>query len=184
MSNALFDICPSENLFSEKRTEKSVATDARRHRAGFRAGSQRGVDSGLEVTSSLRKLSYGQLKLFNVIRQIKSVCLTDRQVRDSFEQPNSACRKNARTAAVDLFEAFDLLPSRIAASVEGGILLAYKRGGDLRMEIEIDNDGDITGAISTSKEVLQTEMIDLPAKLSKLVRDFRLSQVPAVSKSA
>lgn len=81
---------------------------------------------------------------------------------------------------IDLYESFDLVPDRVAGSVEGGILFVYKRGDGLRLQIEVDNDGNIVGVISTSEKVVRSELVDLPAKLSQLVRDFKLSRITSV----
>ncbi len=173
MSNTLFDIEKRANPSGGGLAKKAV-TEARRHRAGVRSSFDISDDSGLEISQIRTNVLIGR-HLIEILRDVATVSLPSHLAVGGVDQPNQFCRKHARILATDLYEAFGLFPSRIAASVEGGILLAYRRGADLRLEIEIDNDGDITGAISTSKRVVRTETIDLPAKLSKLVRDFRLS---------
>ena len=164
---------------------KSMVTAARRGREGARSVSEFSNntdldDAALEKTSRIRRFSIEDRLLVEIIQQVKKAVPTTQQLGKGFVPANQLCIEDAQTVAIDLYEGFDLEPVRVAASVEGGILLAYKKESDLRLEIEIDNEGDIVGAISTSKKLIRTEIIDLPAKLSKLVRDFKLSRSPAL----
>lgn len=176
MNNDLF----GKSLISKSQLAKSSVAEARRGRDGTRYSIGRSDDAALELTSKFLLFSCDDQRLVQIIRRVRNLRLTAREISDGFESPNLICRSNAETLVIDLFEAFDLEPKRVATSVEGGIMLAYHKDNGLRLEIEVDNDGDIVGGISTSTQVIRTEIIDLPAKLSQLVRDFKLSRIPSV----
>lgn len=180
MQSSLFEINSIAEDFRRSGYAKRMASRARRPRAGARADSEAMDDAALEKTGKLLRFSTEEQQLVRIIRTVRQAAPTTRQLREGVAGPSSLSRKNSEILAIDLYESFDLVPERIAASVEGGILFAYKRGDGLRLEIEVDNDGDIVGVISTSNQVIRSEIIDLPAKLSQLVRDFKLSRNASV----
>jgi hypothetical protein len=62
-------------------------------------------------------------------------------------------------------------------------MLTYRDRSNLEMEIEIDNEGDVTGVVSTDQEVLMSSSITLPAELSRLVTYFRLSAASGLQRA-
>lgn len=180
MQSSLFEIESIADEFRRSGYAKRMASLARRPRAGSRSDTDAMEDAAMEKTGKLLRFSSEEQQLVGIIRDVRRIALTARQTEQGVEPPTSLSRRNSETLAIDLYESFDLVPERVAASVEGGILFAYKRSDGLRLEIEVDNDGDIVGVISTSKQVIRSEIIDLPAKLSQLVRDFKLSRIAPV----
>lgn len=180
MKTSLFDLDTNSQNYRRSDYAKLMASKARKSRAGARSDSSPMDDAALEATGRVLRYSTDERHLVSLIRIVKQVIPTERQLDGGVEMPTAYCRKHAETLVIDLFESFDLVPDRVAGSVEGGILFVYKRGDGLRLQIEVDNDGDIVGVISTSEKVVRSEIIDLPAKLSQLVRDFKLSRLSSV----
>lgn len=180
MQTRLFDLDRDSQNYRRSNYAKLMASQARKPRAGVRSDSSPMDDAALEVTERVLSYSTDERHLVSLIRSVQQVIPTERQLADGVEMPTALCRKYAETLVIDLYESFDLVPDRVAGSVEGGILFVYKRGDGVRLQIEVDNEGDIVGVISTPDCVVRSEIIDLPAKLSQLVRDFKLSRLSSV----
>jgi hypothetical protein len=113
-------------------------------------------------------------QLVRILKEIASCKLDPSLMHNSAGNPNLDARLLASSVAQDLYMAHRMRPVRVLASVEGGIMLTYRDHTNLEMEIEVDNDGDVTGVVSTDQEVLMSSEITLPAEFSRLVTFFRL----------
>ena len=146
---------------------KSLVSHTRRNREGMRAFSTN-VPAPQQAASRLDE------RLVRLLKDISS-CLVDAAFMDTSNcEPSHVCRAVASKVAQDLYLAHHMRPVRVAASVEGGIMLVYRDHPNLEMEIEIDNDGDVTGVISTDDTVLMSAMVTLPAEFSRLVTAYRI----------
>jgi hypothetical protein len=147
---------------------KAIASSARKIRSGLRALASRSMpaaDAAARIDDHL-------------VRLLKSIALCEVHaslVDASTGNPNDESRYLASKVAQDLYMAYRMVPLRVTASVEGGIMLTYRDHASLEMEIEVDNDGDVTGVVSTDHDVLLSSAITLPAEFSRLVSFFRLS---------
>ncbi len=83
-------------------------------------------------------------------------------IEEGCEPPSQGCRRLAIRVLADLYGTAGLTPWRCGASRLGGILLAYRAPRrDVELEIEIDNDLDVVGVVSTDRDVLQSsELVD------------------------
>ena len=147
---------------------KSLVIHTRRDREGLRAFSP-GAPAPQQAASRLDE------RLVRLLMEI-STCSVDAAFTDVTKgEPRGVSRAVASKVAQDLYLAHHMRPIRVAASLEGGIMLVYRDHPKLEMEIEVDNEGDVTGVISTDETVLMSAMITLPAEFSRLVTAYRLS---------
>ena len=150
------------------------------------AVSQAPYDGGIARTDELLWGDPRDVHVARLRRKVSEVKLTDRQLRDgAVAQPSIEARRNAQQCVTELYELAQLVPRRIAASVEGGVFLLYCRGDekDLRLEIEVDNEGDRVGVLSNRDGVLSTTVINDPVKTNRLVQQFRFNRPFGVRES-
>ena len=159
---------PSEPQNRRSNRAKEVASSARRVRSGMRAFARRSM-SPADAASRIDD------RLVHILKDIATCEVHSSLLADSEGNPNQESRALASQVAQDLYLAHRMSPVRVSASVEGGIMLTYRDRSNLEMEIEIDNEGDVTGVVSTDQEVLMSSAITLPAEFSRLVTYFRLS---------
>jgi len=156
---------PKNRLASQA---KAIASSARKVRSGPRALSSR----AMPAVDALSRIDDHLVRLLKSI----AVCVVHPAlVNSSVGNPNDEARSLASKVALDLYSAYRMVPLRVTASVEGGIMLTYRDHSNLEMEIEVDNDGDVTGVVSTDRNVLMSSAITIPAEFSRLVSSFRLS---------
>ena len=162
--------------------DKFLFIEARSYRYGVRSAAVPSTDAALEATGQLLRGRSQAREKADLIRKVRSAEPTARELADGVERPNERARDLAETCVVDLFER-SLNPVRVAASIVGGVFLAYRSGNGLCLDIEIDNDGDMLGVLSDDDGVIRSEPVDIPAKISRLVRDFRYPR-PSVLRRA
>lgn len=147
---------------------KEFASSARRIRPGKRAFAGREMPTA-DAASRIND------ELVRLLKNIATCEIHSSLIVESEGNPNRLSRLLASEVAQDLYWAHRMTPVRVSASVEGGIMLTYRDHSNLEMEIEFDNEGDVTGVVSTDQEVLISSAITLPAEFSRLVTYFRLS---------
>ena len=152
---------------------KNLVAAARRRRLGIRSFVTPGDDPAFEMTERIRLGDPFELQKAELVLRVESAQLTPRELECGSQPPNEIARQNARRCVVDLFEAYQLQPQRITASVEGGVFFAYRSDGGTCLDIEIDNEGDMIGVLSDAENVIRTEVLDIPAKTNRLVHEFR-----------
>ena len=109
----------------------------------------------------------------DLIRKVMAVEVPAALVDRFDAPPNSRCRELAQDVVIALWNFDHLRPKKISASTIGGIMIVYwDESCGLRMEIEVDNEGDITGVIASSSAILQSDLVTPPAEWSDLVRDY------------
>jgi hypothetical protein len=86
-------------------------------------------------------------------RKIKNIKQIEHWVEGGSEQITEECKDLAAHYAVCLSDKFDLMPKRIAPSVENAISLKYVNKNKT-MEIEVDNELDTVGVVSCGSKVL------------------------------
>lgn len=159
---------PTEPQNRRLNRAKEVANSARRVRSGMRAFARRSM-SPADAASRIDD------RLVHLLKDIATCRVHSSLIDESEGNPNRESRSLASHVAQDLYLAHRMSPVRVSASVEGGVMLTYRDRSNLEMEIEIDNEGDVTGVVSTDQEVLMSSAITLPAEFSRLVTFFRLS---------
>lgn len=147
---------------------KDFASSARRGRSGRRAW----ASSSMPAAEAASRIDDHLLRL---LKEIATCKLDQSLLDDSQGDPNLVARSLASFVAQSLYMAYRMRPARVLASVEGGIMLTYRDRSNLEMEIEADNEGDVTGVVATDQEVLESSDIRLPAEFNRLVTHFRLS---------
>jgi len=167
---------PAEPQNRRSNRAKEVASSARRVRSGMRAFARRSMSSA-DAASRIDD------RLVHMLKDIATCKVHSSLIADSEGNPNQESRVLASQVAQDLYLAHRMSPVRVSASVEGGIMLTYRDRSNLEMEIEIDNEGDVTGVVSTDQEVLMSSSITLPAELSRLVTYFRLSAASGLQRA-
>lgn len=71
------------------------------------------------------------------------------------DPPNSVAKQKANRIAVHISEKHGLLPMRVGASIENGLMLTYVVGSpQYVIKIEVYNDSDVAGVISLNKEII------------------------------
>ena len=160
---------PSAASTKSSLTAKKLVSQTRNKSEGLRALAPKDRSPTEQAVSRLDD------RLVRLLVKISVCALEQDTICDGSVDPSSLCHMVAAKVVQDLYLAYRMHPVRVAASVEGGIMLVYRDHPNLEMEIEVDNERDVTGVISTDETVLMSAMITLPAELSRLVIAYRLS---------
>lgn len=169
-------IMPAPRAGQKQIAAKLLVGSTRRHREGLRAFAP-------NIPASQQAVTHIDDRLVRLLRAVRT-CLVDATLASEKKaDPSPKSREIASKIAQDLFLAYRMHPQRVAASIEGGIMLVYRDHPTLEMEIEVDNEGDATGVIATDDKVEMSAEITIPAEFSKLVTAYRLSTASSVRRS-
>lgn len=118
--------------------------------------------------------------------ELESVSLATEFVEEGGVEPSQECRLKTRAVLLTIENKCFCLPSRIGASLEGGIMLVYRFGHDRVVEVEVDNDLDISCVVSDGKTVIESIVFDHLTDFIRFVRDhqFRNTSAFELPKSA
>ena len=87
------------------------------------------------------------------------------------EEISNACRTETLKVLSVLFNTYQLIPKRVAPSVEGGINLFYQNEKGRELILEIDNDSEVLGLVNSANEILGSDII-LNDSFSKIINLF------------
>lgn len=112
-------------------------------------------------------------ELQSTIQAVADLEVPSAWVEEGSAHPTDTCRIKTCQVVSDLFEAYHLIPHRVGASRIGGILALYRYdGSDLELELEVDNELDVVGVLSTDKEVIDSAELSGPDEWRDFVRRF------------
>ncbi len=112
-------------------------------------------------------------ELYHAIGEAQKVRLADCFVQEGGIQPTSSSRVKTRQVIEVLYENQRLLPARIGASREGGIMLVYRFPDEQTIEVEIENDLLISCVASDKTSVLSSEVFKPVLDACRFVRRTR-----------
>lgn len=118
-----------------------------------------------DLALSLRKSK----DLLTRIREIQTVELSPAFMDEGGVQPLSACRERSEEI-LRQFAHKNWLPTRVGASLAGGIMLVYRSENGIIYEIETENDLSISCVVSSEKSVLASGEFNNVSSLSRFVR--------------
>lgn len=94
-------------------------------------------------------------------------------IEEGVEPPTDSCRREAESFINAVHAEFRMLPTRVACSRVGGIMVAYRdRVSGRDLDVEFDNEGDICAVVATDEKVVQSEVLESQSELAALVRSF------------
>ena len=176
--SSICQFMPSAASTKSSLTAKKLVSQTRNKSEGLRALAPKDRSPTEQAVSRLDD------RLVRLLVKISVCALEQDTICDGSVDPSSLCHMVAAKVVQDLYLAYRMHPVRVAASVEGGIMLVFRDHPNLELEIEVDNDGDVTGVISTEDHVLMSAMITLPAEFSRLVTTYRLSTASSLQRQA
>ena len=87
--------------------------------------------------------------------------LPARWILEGAQPPTTECRIKSYKIWRHLYTTFGLLPVRVSASVEGGIMLSYEHATNGKtLIVEIYNDLEVAALVNESKKIIYSETIN------------------------
>ena len=107
-------------------------------------------------------------------KKVGSLKLSEKWQKEGVLPPNFQCKKIAKNLLVLLFDRFELMPEKIAPTIEGGIFIKYQNvENDHELIIEVYNDSDIAALISFDKKILGAfDVIDVEHEFTSIMKLF------------
>jgi hypothetical protein len=117
-----------------------------------------------KICSNIFTRLSNQLMYFKFMKDVDCLDIPPQWFDDKrFKIPDENCKKNALFVISILIDSFDMIPIRVAPSIENGIYIKYQLNKTL--EIEIYNDSKISGIVShDDKTLLAMDIIDFDFK--------------------
>lgn len=110
--------------------------------------------------------------LISAISEVQTVKLSPRFMSEGGVQPTDACRRLAQ--GVIRYFCHDLWkPSRVGASIEGGLMLVFRHSDGTVFEVEIDNELSIICVVSRDRSVLDSQEFKTALGTYRFVKNFR-----------
>ena len=120
----------------------------------------------ITVNSKSNKMSrYKINQIFDPVNkyissQVFSLGIPKRWISESIIPPNLDCKKLTERVALQLYKTYLLIPKRIGASIEEGVLLFYQNfNNNNELSIEIYNDLDIAAIITNDNNIISVKDI-------------------------
>lgn len=153
---------------------KEIATDSRRTAVSSRSRVS-STARGSFVPAAVQVASRVDLILVNYLKQVIEAKLPNHYSVEGHPEPSNQCRMVASKLVDEFYRLYELTPSRIGASLVGGIMIVYKNSNSkLDLELEVDNDCDISGVVSSSTEVIESICTNQFSELRQVVRKHRI----------
>ncbi|MFQ5431121.1 MAG: hypothetical protein ACE5EN_01285 [Nitrospinota bacterium] len=93
---------------------------------------------------------------------------------NGLSKPTPLCKKRTLNIAGKIFSKHNLLPTRVAPSVEEGIMLVYlDNSKSCSLKIEVYNTLEIAGLINKDKEIVRSIDVTSDQDIEKLVHDYK-----------
>jgi hypothetical protein len=110
--------------------------------------------------------------LISAISEVQTVKLSPRFQSEGGVQPTDACRRLAQ-GVIRYFCHDFWKPSRVGASIEGGLMLVYRHSDGTVFEVEIDNELSIICVVSRDRSVLDSQEFKTALGTYRFVKNFR-----------
>ena len=120
-----------------------------------------------------------RIEVVKAFAELESVSLPIEFAEEGVE-PSQECRLKTRAVLLTIENNCFCLPSRIGASLEGGIMLVYRFEHDRVVEVEVDNDLDISCVVSEGTTVVDSIVFNHLTDFIRFVRDQRFRSTSAV----
>jgi len=115
--------------------------------------------------------------------RVLSLVLPPRWAKEGVPSPTTRSKRDGSKLVSTLYKQFSLIPTRVSATVEGGVFMSYDdhRTGNT-LSIEVYNDLDRAAIVTNGKTPITAADIESDEHLSKIVLIFQKKKNPPMPK--
>jgi len=98
----------------------------------------------------------------SIARLVASAIYPEKWLADKIVPPLPACRKQATKVVLKLYRKNGLIPTRVAASIEEGLAIAYRHSFFTKrtMLVEVYNSGQVVAIVNEDKNILFCDEVE------------------------